>query len=120
MNERINELFEQAAKEFSDEHKYATFIVPNPLKEKFAELIVRECAHVAVFKDDGIIATAEVAGYMAAGRSTAARVIKKNFGVEEPTGWVCPKCGIDRTKAVCPKGHTAAITGECPMTAEAQ
>jgi hypothetical protein len=43
MNERINELFEQAAKEFSAEHKYATFIVPNPLKEKFAELIVAEC-----------------------------------------------------------------------------
>jgi hypothetical protein len=42
MNERINELFEQAAKEFSTEHKYATFIVPNPLKEKFAELIVQE------------------------------------------------------------------------------
>jgi hypothetical protein len=43
MNERINELFEQAAKEFSTEHKYATYIVPNPLKEKFAELIMREC-----------------------------------------------------------------------------
>ena len=48
MNERINELFEQAAKEFSDEHKYATFIVPNPLKEKFAELIVEECNQYAL------------------------------------------------------------------------
>jgi hypothetical protein len=47
MNERINELFEQAAKEFSAEHKYATFIVPNPLKEKFAELIVKETLQIA-------------------------------------------------------------------------
>ena len=51
--------------------------------EKFAELIVRECAHVAVFKDSGTVATADVAGYMAAGRSTAARLIKEHFGVEE-------------------------------------
>ena len=43
MNKRINELFEQALEEFKAENKYATIIVPNPLKEKFAELIVREC-----------------------------------------------------------------------------
>ena len=43
MNERILELFEQAHKEFSEEHKFSTIILPNPLKEKFAELIVEEC-----------------------------------------------------------------------------
>ena len=43
MNERIEKLFEQALEEFKAENKYATIIVPNPLKEKFAELIVREC-----------------------------------------------------------------------------
>jgi hypothetical protein len=43
MNERIDKLFEQALEEFKAENKYATIIVPNPLKEKFAELIVREC-----------------------------------------------------------------------------
>ena len=43
MNERIYELFEQALKEFKQEHEYATYIVPDPIKEKFAELIVREC-----------------------------------------------------------------------------
>ena len=43
MNKRINELFEQALEEFKAENKYATIIVPNPLKEKFAELIVKEC-----------------------------------------------------------------------------
>jgi hypothetical protein len=51
--------------------------------EKYAELIVQECAHVAVFKDSGTVATADVAGYMAAGRSTAARLIQEHFGVEE-------------------------------------
>ena len=45
MNERIEKLFEQALEEFKAENKYdnATIIVPNPMKEKFAELIVREC-----------------------------------------------------------------------------
>lgn len=35
-------------------------------------------------------------------------------------GWVCNKCGTDRTKAGCPLGHMAALEGKCPMTAEAQ
>lgn len=51
--------------------------------EKFAQLIIEECVKVAIHKDDGIIATADVAGYMAAGRASAARMIKKHFGVEE-------------------------------------
>ena len=46
MNERIDKLFEQALEEFKAENKYATIIVPNPLKEKFAQLIVRECAEM--------------------------------------------------------------------------
>jgi len=69
MNERINELFEQAAKEFLAEHKYATFIVPNPLKEKFAELIVRECAYAA--------------DYVSSPGLSEGEVIKRHFGVEE-------------------------------------
>ena len=51
--------------------------------QKFAELIVRECAQIAVFKDSGTVATTDVAGHMAAGRSIAARLIKEHFGVEE-------------------------------------
>ena len=43
MTERIEKLFEQALEEFKAENKYVTIIVPNPLKEKFAELIVKEC-----------------------------------------------------------------------------
>jgi hypothetical protein len=38
---------------------------------------------------------------------------------DEPGGWVCGKCGTDRTKAACPKGHNAALTGECPMVGAA-
>ena len=49
----------------------------------FAELIVRECMKVAVNKDSGYMHPADVAGYMAAGRSTAAHMIKQHFGVEE-------------------------------------
>ena len=73
MNERINELFEQAAKEFLAEHKYATFIVPNPLKEKFAELIVQECAG----KVDFILREKSNGG------GTMGDKIREHFGVEE-------------------------------------
>ena len=81
MNERIKLLAEQAT----------TYIEPTSNsgegwifdKEKFAESIVQECARVAVFKDSGTVATTDVAGHMAAGRSIAARLIKQHFGVEE-------------------------------------
>jgi hypothetical protein len=90
MNERIRELKEQAWEYAMAVHD--GLIVP-PLDkevwpvdkvfdEKFAELIVRECAQIAVFKDSGTVATADVAGHMAAGRSIAARLIREHFGVE--------------------------------------
>ena len=69
MNERIEKLFEQALEEFKAENKYATIIVPNPLKEKFAELIVRDCI-AQVRKDENGPA------YEAAGR------IAEHFGIE--------------------------------------
>lgn len=43
---------------------------------------------------------------------------RKKSGANE--GWVCPKCSTDRSKAVCPRGHTAALTGDCPMIGVAQ
>ena len=57
--------------------------IVNDYVEKFAELIVAECMKVAVNKDSGYIHPADVAGYMAAGRSTAAQMIRQHFGVEE-------------------------------------
>ena len=84
MNERIKELMVQVCKEqglpFTVEHNRA-YMLDN-FSEKFAELIVRECAHVAVFKDSGTVATAAVAGHMAAGRSIAAKLIKEHFGLD--------------------------------------
>ena len=61
MNERIIELAEQAGLEYN-------FDPMLWLKhEKFAELIVRECIKLAVFKGD----------------ATTGKVIKEHFGVEE-------------------------------------
>ena len=77
MNERIQELIAQAG-------FFPTELTQvGPSVEKFAELIVRECALVAINKDSGYMHPADVAGYMAAGRSTAAQMIKEHFGVEE-------------------------------------
>jgi len=87
MADLINELAVQAGAELYGSKEYTNIIVndqdADALMRKFAELIVQECMKVAVFKDSGMIATADVAGYMAAGRSTAARMIKEHFGVEE-------------------------------------
>ena len=72
MNERIYELFEQALKEFKQEHEYATYIVPDPIKEKFAELIVRECANwIKTTDSDPEIGEED------------ARALLEHFGVEE-------------------------------------
>jgi uncharacterized membrane protein (DUF441 family) len=79
MNDRIDKLLVEAGAYFGGEGVvYDTF---DP--KKFAELLIQQCAHVAVFKDSGTVATAAVAGHMAAGRSIAAKLIKEHFGVEE-------------------------------------
>ena len=77
MNERIKELAKQATRQYSPTYYTQEWI------QGFAQLIVRECMKVAVNKDSGYIHPANVAGYMAAGRSTAAQMIKEHFGVEE-------------------------------------
>jgi hypothetical protein len=38
---------------------------------------------------------------------------------ERLSGWLCSKCGTDRTKEACPKGSSATLTGECPMVGTA-
>jgi hypothetical protein len=74
MNERIDKLFEQALEEFTAENKYATIIVPNPLKEKFAELIVQECLDIVNRK--------EYSYHEADPLWETAQLIKQHFGVE--------------------------------------
>lgn len=73
MNNKIKELAKQAELNLD---------LQSLRVEKFAELIVRECIHVAIHKSDGVIFTADIAGYIAAGRATAATMIKEHFGVE--------------------------------------
>ena len=82
MNERIQELAYKA-EDYADGIADQGGEFLQAYAQKLAELIVRECAQIAVFKDSGTVATADVAGYMAAGRSIAARLIKEHFGVEE-------------------------------------
>jgi hypothetical protein len=72
--------------------------------EKYAELIVNECAEIADKAEP----------------YKANDLIKQHFAVEESKGWVCPKCSVDRTKNVCPQGFGATVDGRCPMTVEAQ
>ncbi len=81
MNERIKELVKLAWQQ--RDLVTPTRAMDDAFTDKFAELIVRECAKIAVFKDSGTVATADVAGHMAAGRSMAAKLIKEHFGVEE-------------------------------------
>jgi hypothetical protein len=81
MNERIKQLWSQA-EDWADNQNFYASDYRDYLMEKFAELIVQECAQIAVFKDSGIVATADVAGHMAAGRSISARLIKQHFGVK--------------------------------------
>ena len=85
MNERIRELLYKANGQY---HGISALtgkeIINTEFVDyaKFAELIIRECMEVAVYKDSGYMHPADVAGYMAAGRSTAASLIKQHFGVE--------------------------------------
>jgi len=111
MNERIKQLAEQAGY-LPDNFGISHWDMPEC--KKFAELIVRKCVAICqdVDGEDNIDARS--------GRQDCAVEIKQHFGIEERKGWVCPKCGVDRAREACPKGHTAAITGDCPMTATAQ
>ena len=76
MNEQINTLWWNARIGYNDQNCDPEVI------EKFAELIIKECMEVAIHKDDGMISTADIAGYMSSGRATAAKMIAKHFGVE--------------------------------------
>ena len=68
MNKTIKQLWDNSIEEFSKEHQYATIMLPEPLREKFAELIVRECAMFSmVITDDHYDVDA----------------LYKHFGVEE-------------------------------------
>ena len=73
MNENIKNLWDAALEEFSKEHQFATIMLPEPLKEKFARLIVRECADFADEHND----------YSEGVSLGVGRALKKHFGVED-------------------------------------
>ena len=106
MNERIRDLQIQAfaeCKTFEGDK-----IRTDEVFERFAELIVEECIEVVKWTPSEFLNDEYV------------KNIKEHFGVEETKGWVCPRCGVDRTKTVCPQGYTATIEGKCPMIGVAQ
>ena len=113
-NDRIKELAEQAEQYVNNamderaNNKDFTFgDIDEMYNTKFAELIVAE-----------ILKTCEEHPSWS-GRMIGEQ-IKQHFGVEEPKGWVCPKCNADRIKIACPLGFGATVDGRCPMTVEAQ
>ena len=107
MNERLRQLMVQAD-------------YPAPeialRAQKLAQLIVRECMQACI--NMGNDYEIKSAGQYQA--ELFAFAIKQHFGVEEPKGWICPKCSADRTKIACPLGFGATVDGRCPMTVEAQ
>ena len=75
--------------------------------EKYAELIVEEMLQICEDHPGWSV-------------RMVSEQIKQHFAVEKSKGWVCPKCGVDRTKNICPQGFGATVDGRCPMTVEAQ
>ena len=80
MNEKIRELWDAALEEFSKQHQFATIMLPAPLREKFAELIVRECLSQVDKIRDGLEADSE--DQQALGADWAGLAIARHFGVE--------------------------------------
>ena len=72
MNKKIKQLWDNSIEEFSKQHQYATIMLPEPLREKFAELIVKECADFADEHND----------YSEGVTLGVGRALKQHFGVE--------------------------------------
>ena len=82
MNENIKNLWDAALEEFSKQHQFATIMLPAPLREKFAELIVRECAD-ACYKHKDVESFGIYPIRVAMVTKACSDNIKQHFGVEE-------------------------------------
>jgi hypothetical protein len=83
MNKRTIELMNEANKVVGFTGNVAELAKVQHLMDKFAELIIRDCAELAASPDSHLFAdTAFNKGYFG-GRSDAAFVIRAHFGVEE-------------------------------------
>ena len=83
MNKKIKQLWDNSIEEFSKQHQYATIMLPEPLREKFAELIVRECAEQIVAKGTDWVDFAPSQTGVRPEYWDMAQQIKQHFGVEE-------------------------------------
>ena len=81
MNNKIKQLWDNSIEEFSKQHQYATIMLPEPLREKFAELIVRECSRVIV--NGGYWSGGPIGPKRQCTPPEIAQMIKEHFGVEE-------------------------------------
>jgi hypothetical protein len=74
LNERIKELWSQAGGHYNsgNQHTWPEYTIDDP--EKFAELIVRECANIDFRREVGLTADDDY---------EIGKVIKVHFGVEE-------------------------------------
>ena len=94
MNKRIKELLVKhiappalaVTRDLENQHTaHVTYTVSQAEMETLLSAVVQECANAAVQKDAGMAYTVDAAGYVAAGRSTAAQMIREHFGVREQT-----------------------------------
>lgn len=94
MNKKIKQLWDNSIEEFSKQHQYATIMLPEPLREKFAELIVKECIDIcnqAILQNQDTLSKLnedELAEKMVIHGSInqaqkLGKGIKEQFGVEE-------------------------------------
>ena len=83
MNKKIKQLWDNSIEEFSKQHQYATIMLPEPLREKFAELIVRECVEQIVAKGTDWVDFAPSQTGVRPEYWDMAQQIKQHFGVEE-------------------------------------
>ena len=107
MNQRIKLLAEQCATDYVDRDgsSYREFDI-----EKFAERIVQACADLAE--------SFHRHQYNMTGNLELHEFMRQHFADQLPQRWVCSLCGIDRTKAACPRENNTA--GKCPMIGTAQ
>ena len=80
MNKKIKQLWDDSIEEFSKQHQYATIMLPEPLREKFAELIVRECGKVIV---NGGYRNPALGEKHPLTPPEIAKMIEEHFGVDE-------------------------------------
>ena len=82
MNTRIQELFSRAGGAIAMIDGAVLTYTDHFDPKKFAELIVQECAEIAVAKNSCMTFPTDVSSYVTAGKVNSAKMIKQHFGVK--------------------------------------